>query len=558
MTEEKKTMPLFLLFLFPAACYYLMEGFSFFPWEETRPIAQILNICLFTLAFAVILCVTGWGVWAVAGLSAFTAFVGLWESYALRFRDSPIVPWDLSSMGTALSVANSYPLAPDRRQALALLLLLLLTALFLLLALRTRKLPVQPRILGTIWGAGLLWLLTLTLWNDAWVSRWKLYPFLYTPKIMAERNGFVVTYLMDLQYMTVEKPAGYSRKKVKEVLSSQETGEETRRPDIVVVMDEAFSDLTVLSDFAVTEDPIPFVHRCREEGKAGWLHVSVKGGNTANTEFEFLTGNTMDFLPPGSIAYLQYVRGEVLSIPSYLKERGYRTTAVHPYRPGGWERDRVWPLLGFDRCLFQEDFADPVLIRDYISDESVFRKAEEVLSEEGDQFLFCVTMQNHSSYSEAYENLPENVHAEDRDSRDLDRYLSLLQRTDQALEDFCQWAAKREEPTVVLFFGDHQPNDSLVSPVLGGKGPNDTDRYIVPYVCYANFPVGKLPEETSANYLGAYLLSAVGLSLPPYQAFLLELSSSCPVVTAREVRGGDREDLDTYRKVQYYALFDQK
>jgi len=136
---------------------------------------------------------------------------------------------------------------------------------------------------------------------------------------------------MDMQYLKVEKPEGYSVEKAKKLLEKEDglewtaydqrnnVGEEfanqkettDQLPNVIVIMDEAFSDLGVLSDEAlpVNEDYMPFIHSLQqgeENTQTGYLNVSVKGGNTANTEFEFLTGDTMAFLPAGSIPYQQY------------------------------------------------------------------------------------------------------------------------------------------------------------------------------------------------------------------------------------------------------------
>ena len=124
-------------------------------------------------------------------------------------------------------------------------------------------------------------------------------------------------------------------------------------------MDEAFSDPAVLGEVDANMDYMPFVHSLQngaENAITGKLHVSVKGGNTANTEFEFLTGNTMAFLPQGSVAYQQYIHEETQSLASYLKSLGYTTRAAHPYKASGWDRETVYPLLGFERADFIDSF----------------------------------------------------------------------------------------------------------------------------------------------------------------------------------------------------------
>ena len=140
---------------------------------------------------------------------------------------------------------------------------------------------------------------------------------------------------MELQYISVDKPSGYSAENAKKLLASYDTGSQeadgtpsdnAQKPNIIVIMNEAFSDPSVLGDFTTNEDYMPFVHSLLDGADntiSGHLNVSVKGGNTANTEFEYLTGASMAFLPYGSIPYQQYVKKETPSMASYLSSLGW-------------------------------------------------------------------------------------------------------------------------------------------------------------------------------------------------------------------------------------------
>ncbi|MFQ8776522.1 MAG: hypothetical protein ACLR78_02305 [Roseburia sp.] len=120
---------------------------------------------------------------------------------------------------------------------------------------------------------------------------------------MTEVNGMAVTFAMNLAYVVVDKPQGYSAEDAKKTLESYEKTEDTKQdtqdlPNIIVIMDEAFSDLAVLGDLQTNEDYMPFMHKMQQGQKntiTGYAQVSVCGGNTANSEFEFLTGDTMAF-----------------------------------------------------------------------------------------------------------------------------------------------------------------------------------------------------------------------------------------------------------------------
>ena len=114
---------------------------------------------------------------------------------------------------------------------------------------------------------------------------------------------------------------------------------------------------------------MPFVHSLMsgaDNTVSGYLNVSVCGGNTADTEFEFLTGNTMAFLPSGSIPYQQYIKNETPSLAGYLSSLGYVTYAQHPYYGSGWNRETVYPLLGFQNMNFVDDYIQRTIVRQYV------------------------------------------------------------------------------------------------------------------------------------------------------------------------------------------------
>jgi arylsulfatase A-like enzyme len=169
-------------------------------------------------------------------------------------------------------------------------------------------------------------------------------------------------------------------------------------------------------------------------------------------------------------------------------------------------------------------------------------------------------MQNHGSYTETYSNFVPEITVEGIDSVPLNQYLSLIQKTDEALRELLEYLKEQPEHTVVVFFGDHQPNNAVAGKIAVGD-VDETLRYQVPYVIWANFD---LPEatgvDTSVNYLAAHVLEAAGVPTSGYQDFLLSLEENYPVLSAvrMETAAEDEEKLLTYRKLEYYLLFDWK
>ena len=580
----------------PIISFYLMEAFEHNALAEVRQEAQWFNILIFELIAWTLYLLIGRMTTALRIELALALAFGLTNHYVMAFRSTPFVPWDLLSVRTAASVAQNYDFTPTPR-------MIVVTVLFVLLMVAVRVLRKVPRIklpirLGSAVLCGLaLCLFVNTLQQETFQNKHYLYPFLFTPAYMTKVNGMAVTFAMDLAYVAVDKPEGYSAEEAQKTLEqygntdnvfaddeentndSKNRGEDANNkdlPNIIVIMDEAFSDLSVVGDLETNEDYMPFMHKMQQGADhtiTGYAQVSVCGGNTANSEFEFLTGNTMSFLPSGSIPYQQYITKDTPSLASYLASLGYETYAQHPYYASGWNREKVYPLLGFEHLNFIDDYANKTYVRKYVSDDADMQHIIDTYENKEDgkpAFIFNVTMQNHGGYTDAFSDLSEDVHATNYNSEVLDRYLSLIRLTDQSLEKLVDYFSNVDEKTVIVFFGDHQPSDTVAAQVQGsmllpGESVPDEQlrkRYQVPYLVWANYDIdGATQQNTSLNYLSAEVLKAAGVPTDAYQNFLLDLQKSYPVMSAAgrtDASDADENMLNTYKKLQYYNLFETK
>lgn len=587
---------LLLVILPPAACFYLMECYSHNPFMVVRPWAQFFNIVLFLLVTMVLFLLTGKLKTAHRIVYGVAMIYGIANSYVVRFRTNPIVPWDIFSWKTAASVADNYNFMPDTRMVVVTLVFLVAIALFHFIKVKVTRFVFWKRLIPAALVAVVLSLFAGTLQQESFQNSHRLYNKLFTPVYMTDVDGMAVTFVMNLAYMSIDKPEYYSDSEAQAVLDSygaggamtedtdpaakDDTQKDEELPNIIVMMNESFSDLSVLGDFETNEDYMPFIHSLEQGAEntvTGMLNVSVCGGNTANTEFEFLTGNTMAFLPQGSIPYQQYINGDLKALPDYLKTLGYQTIATHPYNAGGWERDTVYPMLGFNESVFKDEYVNPQYVRQYISDESCVDKIIEFYeNKETDKplFVFNVTMQNHGGYQDQYGNFTPDISVKDSTNFSLQQYLSLVKLSDSALESLISYFKDADEKTVIVFFGDHQPSDAVASTVLAKNGMSWNHlteeqqklRYQVPYVVWANYDIDEeTGADTSANYLAAEVLERAGVPLDEYRSYLMHLKTEYPVISAvrtvkadgSEVRASDEKDeMDIYRKLQYYELFD--
>lgn len=564
----------------PLAAVCCMEFYTHVPWDLKPGIFLLNSLGLLTLDLA-LSCFTGrWGLGYALG-TAVPMLFGAANYFVVSFRSSPLVPWDFLSIGTAATVTDNYVFTITYR-------LVYVLAGFVFLMILGEKIRSRPfsgwkrRIAACLLSAGILWGYVSAVQTDAVKEVFGLDDILFTPNVLYRNNGLTVAFLANLQYLDVEKPAGYSAGRAEEIAAESAPAgsveEEVpvsdlvpvEKPNILVIMNEAFSDLSVYGDFETSEDYMPYIRSLKENTVKGNLYVSVLGGNTANTEFEFLTGNSMAFLPAGSIPYQQFIKGEMPSLADHMKSLGYNTAALHPYYASGWNREQVYDYLGFDRKYFIEDFSNASYLRGWVDDKSAFEKLIELYEEKESQeplFAFEVTMQNHGGYSKEYADLepeirltgyPESLRGIQVEA--VEKYLTLIRRTDQAFRELTEYFEK-EEPTLILMFGDHQPSDYISNPILRLLGIDPATKedslelfakgYQVPFVMWANYEIGEEEvEEISANYLSSFLMEKAGLPKSGYQNYLDGLREQYPVITANFYRDGADGELKELGKIE--------
>lgn len=570
----------------------------------------------------------------------------LWAAATLNyaviaFRSTPIVPWDIYSVGTAATVVGNYSFPFTGLYLMVTLCFLLLFVGAWLLSWRAKSR--LRHLAACVSGIILLTSSILYVARPETKQAFGLDDTLFNTNYMSRHNGFLVNFTHSLRYLNVEAPADYSLDRVQDLYEDQlarlerETSSDGHRdarlslippqnhvpdpdpsadrdydlptndpvdqahieeirsyldlvnyhvprelqpgetPDIIVVMNEAFSDMRALQPYETNTPVLPFYKNLYANTYKGVTHPSVVGGNTATSEFEFLSGSSMAFLPPGAIAYQQYIQGPTPTLVSTLQEQGYEAIAMHPYHAGGWKRNTVYPHFGFERIKFLNDFSNRDRLRDYISDAALY---DEIIDEldrpnpaSDPRFVFTISMQNHGGYTKAFDNFDPQIEITDRKSSlALNNYLSLVRESDRALGEFMAELSQRESPTLVLFFGDHQPNDFTARTLTSGLTSEEATerRRETPFFLWANYQLPGEPVDglkTSLNFLPTHLLEAAQLELTPWHAFLREVSATIPAMNDAfyylqdgEARAYDEADLlpilQDYQILQYNYLFD--
>lgn len=505
---------------------------------------DILNLIWYYLIFWLFRMILGRKVLA-GGVSAVVCFLfGLANHYVLSFRGRIIFPCDLLTLDTAAVVARSYDYTPDAQIWIALAVLG--GYLLLLLLAHIVYHPKGRQRLGRklLWGsiAGMVIYLFAFFFTP-------LLPTIgiYTQQWRTQQNGFLLNFTTAIRYSFVSEPEDYDADKVAQTARSYRSQSVTDAGELpenlIFIMNESFSDLTAaFPNLELSEDPLAFYHSLTENTVKGTMISPVTGGGTANVEFEYLTGDSLAFLPSSTVAYQLYLYDGCPSLVSQAKDLGYHTIAFHPYLSSGWNRTSVYPWLGFDEVHFQEDVQDPQYIRNYVSDlsdyEQLFRWTEE---NDGPTMIFNVTMQNHSGYSQGWNNLSGDVNVTGgaKSSSITTQYFSLMKESDQAIQALVEHYSQVDEKTMIVFFGDHQPPlgntffETLYGKKLDERDPEEVQQaYETPFFIWVNYDIPERDDlRISSNYLGVLAAEVAGLPLTGYQQLLSRLMDALPVAS---------------------------
>lgn len=534
--------------------------------------AFVLYILLYAVIFAFSTIVSGCFEIGNSISMVFLFVVTMLDYQVYCFRGTEILPGDIGSIRTALGVAGQYHLQITINLVISLILFIFYLVMLQRLV-KFRK--------GLYWrGISLFVLLGAVVIFTQFIDN---VPLIVYGNEGMKQNSFPVNFCRLVYGSTVKKPEGYSTEKIKELEDAYCMESDIQnRPVIIAIMNESFADLNVVGDLPVDGEILPFFNSIQENTVKGWTQVPVFGaGTAANTEWEFLTGHSMHFLPAGSTPYSNYgLTDSYASIVSNLKKIGYHCIAMHPYYGYGYTRNTVYPRMGFDNMLFLEDFPQEKILREYVSDQEMYEEIIHQYEEHTDNtplFIFGVTMQNHGGYEYEGDNYTKTVELKNmsQEYQKAEQYLSLMKESDAALEYLIQYFQEVDEDVVIAFFGDHMPaiEQEFYEEIAGSKSSEqiELDKHTVPFFVWANYDIEeKEVEMTSVNYLTNYIYDVAKIPKPGYNLFLEQLQESIPILSTNkvysqsknqyikysELSGNEAELMQQYNYLVYNAVYD--
>jgi len=512
----------------------------------------LLNVYWIALFYLIIFAITGSSRLTIGIAGAVIYVISLAETFVVTFRGRPIMLSEVLALNTALSVAGSYSFDVTGEMVLAGVLLIGLNILLWFFPVRLKQ--IRFRLANAVLCIAVVWLGVHNFYGTI-MPKMGLVVNLWSINDSYKESGFLLSSAVSLQYMVTDEPEGYSNAKLEQIYQEGMALVEARNAEldadavqpvnIICIMNESLSELKVNGDFKTNIPYFPYLDSLKENTVKGSLCVPVFGSLTSNTEYEFLTGDAMALLPVNSIAYQFFVKPESLSMVSTLKEQGYRAVAMHPYPGENWNRRNCYNNMGFDEFWDEAQYTDSEISRLYVTDKADYDKIIELVEskEKPDDklFVFNVTMQNHGGYDVKFDNFEQRVwltgELEGKYPK-VDQYLSLMKDSDEAFEYLLEYFSGCDEPTMIVMFGDHQPgveNEFYedVSGILNSEMPRDKQLmwYETPFYIWTNYEIQeKEMGRLSTVYLGSHVMDLANVKITPYDAFLIELSETVPVV----------------------------
>ena len=589
--DKAQMMPwdLFWMLLVDSWCFFIMEYLNNPDFSQMKYRYMLMNVAgiliinlivffwLNSLKWSLLVILLGW-----SSLAITFYFVYL-------FRGEPLQLIDFFSVATAATVAGNYKYQLTRAMVVDVIVAMCGTAL--ILQMTDRKL-VRKSTFGKLLmrvGVCCFMFLMYPVYVDVnWNGGAGILTDLFAPIKTYHEYGTTVGFFCVAKYMRLTPPDGYSVAETKKIAEhSKEINTEEKKAhnaagkvkpvNIICIMNESWADYRYVGNLQTNIPVMPYYDSMKENTIKGHTMVCIKGGGTAKTEYEFLTGNSVKRFP-GMVPYVSYFTHDQYSLVTTLQAQGYEAVAMHPYKGSNWKRTSAYKLLNFEKFYTQDDFdEDTQTYHNHISDQANYEKIIDLVNKKKNKddplFIFDITMQNHGGYT--VNDVPNLVKVDGFENNVVNNFLSLEKLSDDALKYLIEYFKNYSEPTMIVMFGDHYPTmpDTFTEYISGSKFEDlgieqQQHYYSTPFFIWANYDI---PEQenvvTSANYLGTMMLDQTGLEMADYNYYLKDMMKTIPALNHMGYvdekgeyhtwRKGDTEHLEKewdYECLQYNNL----
>ena len=506
---------LLILVIEVLARHSLTDGIRFV-WDH--PFLTLLSAAILTAFYALALLVPKRNfVW----LCITVVIVGLavTNSILLCFRITPLAATDIALLTSVFEIMGIY--LTVWQIILLVLLVLVVIAGLIYLGIRMKKQVYHPLLAVCNAVISILAVVLMIHIGDA--RGWLQTEFANLPDAYAD-NGFVYCFTRSLFDRGISKPDTYDEDTVDNILEDmkkQKTNEVEEKPNIIFIQLESFMDLKRMQGVTYSEEPTPVYSSLRKTCPGGFLKVPSVGAGTANTEFEILTGMTLDYFGAGEYPYKTVLQDETCESMAYnLRELGYRTGVLHNNTGSFYSRNKVFATLGFDYFVSSEYMENlsynPI---GWAKDKVLTGQIQHILKATSEpDLIYTITVQDHGKYpTELLENPHIKVSGfapEDEERQNaFTYYVNQCHETDAFLGSLIATLNAFEEPVVLVLYGDHLPNLDITEEELASGNLFQTE-----YVIWSNkkmledYELSKKNENLYAYQLSAHVLKLFGMN----------------------------------------------
>lgn len=432
------------------------------------------------------------------------------NSVLIHFRHTPFVAADFFIVKSAIDVMDVY-LSPFQLISIGVAAVIVITSLIIILIKERLRRPNYRKL-----SALLAITIIISLLPVEFISAEKDRAPKSNLTDEAYEYGFVCCFLNSIFNNGINEPNIYSAQSVESIVKKfAECDSEPITPNIVVIQLESFIDPYVIKTAQFNDDPIPNFRKLKENYSSGKLGVSVFGGGTANTEFEFLTGMSTNYFGIGEYPYETILHNQTVESVCYnLKELGYTSHAIHNHTGTFYDRYLVYKNLGFDTFT-------PIEYMNKVKYNSLGWAKSDVFTEyifdaldstDDKDLIFAVTVQGHGRYPEKIN--PDYKYQITNGSQvimnmkgALDFYLNEIHEEDVWLGELINKLSDYPEPVMAIIYGDHMPSLDSPDDLLG-----EDDIYSTDYIIWTNYESPKIDKNLESYNLFSAALERLNIN----------------------------------------------
>ena len=429
-------------------------------------------------------------------ISAAWLTLGVTNFVLLGYRTTPLSNVDFKIIKSALGLITVY-LSTLQIILISLLILAAVTIIIILWF----KAPKQKIALKNSLAVIIVLIVSTTLLTGLGINAQTVsYDFANLEQAYDD-YGFVYCFSRTVLDSGIDMPDIYDKSTVDGITAKIENRNPTPEvmPNIIVLQLESFFDVKYLTNplYASKTDPVPNFTRLRDESISGFLTVPLFGSGTAYTEFEVLTGINTDWFGLGECPYYTAVNSHICDSAAYaLKKYGYTTHAIHNNTGTFYDRNIVYPNLGFDTFtplehMYSTEYTEYGWAKDYILTDSI---SDCMNSTHGTDFIFAVSVQPHGNYPD------------DTPTSAYEYYVKQLREVDDFIAILTKKLAESYEPVILILYGDHLPALDFTKDDIASHNLYQTE-----YIIWANYELDDTDEDIYTYELSARVFDIAGL-----------------------------------------------